>query len=285
MPLHGFLTALLLALLALLAGNGCSEAQFTRSTDFARTHAFEAGRPFAVDWTSGRIDVRIDPSVSEITADGQLKARAGSTERARELHDQTKVEFVKVDGRIVLRLTTPKPVIGGNVSADVTIRLPAGVSMEIDSVNGAISVDGNTGPLSVDSTNGRIEITRQHGPTEVDSTNGEIQIESLAGSVHTSTTNGRVSIRATPAAEDRVRATSVNGAIDIRLPATVAATVKASTANGSVRFEPGEATIGNVDQKRNRLVAELNGGGCPIEAETTNGQISIACQRSGDADQ
>ncbi len=64
------------------------------------------------------------------------------------------------------------------------------------------------------------------------------------------------------------------------LPDSAKADVTATCTNGGITVSP-ELTLAVTEQSRRRLEGRLNGGGTPIELQTTNGGVRIKPRRSG----
>lgn len=158
-----------------------------------------------------------------------------------------------------------------NRFVDFEILVPAQTNLELESVNGGITVEGVEGTL------------------EIESVNGAIVLNSVAGSVVAETTNGRVAATLTRVMPDTPMSfAAFNGDVDVTLPASIRATFKLRSERGEVftdldlqlQPQPAPASRRNSDgQTRievNRAIyGTVNGGGPEIEMRTFNGNVYV----------
>jgi DUF4097 and DUF4098 domain-containing protein YvlB len=130
--------------------------------------------------------------------------------------------------------------------------------------------------LAVDlkSENGGIDIAHLEGDIHFDTTNGGVDLDDLAGDVHGSTVNGGLDIALTG---DRWRgkglsAETTNGGLSLKIPEHYSAHLETGTVNGGIEVNFPITVQGEI---KNRLSADLGGGGPTIHAETTNGGVEI----------
>lgn len=177
--------------------------------------------------------------------------------------EQTTVELT--DGRLTVRAPrswlrfTP---FGGTGTIRVTLELPTGSQVSVDSGVGAISGDGEigacrlktamgdirldqTGPLIATTAYGAVTVDRVAGTAEVSTGTGAIRIEALDGAATIRNSNGSTSIGEV-AGDLRVKAS--NGDIVVRRAHNA---VTARTANGDVRV---------LDVQRGSVVVETAAG-------------------------
>ncbi len=163
---------------------------------------------------------------------------------------------------------------GRNVETKVEfkVHIPREVNLEIENVNGAISLTGGKGEISLVTVNGGVTASDAQGNVKLESTNGGIEAVRTRGVLSAATINGRVEAQLIELGAGKISLESTNGGISLELPASARANLSASTTNGHVScdFE--------VDgtKKRSRIEGTLNGGGPEIELDTVNGSISIS---------
>ena len=155
-------------------------------------------------------------------------------------------------------------------------RVPVGVSKMIDlpAVNWCFASEPDEG-----SGGCRIEVPR--GALTAD------MLTQAAGAFHAahhkrygySSPNGAVQMDLSGAGSEAVRLHTTNGAVTLTLPESAKATLSASVTNGGISV--GEFQNLDVSEKsRRRFEAKLNGGGTPIELQTTNGGVRIRPRNS-----
>jgi DUF4097 and DUF4098 domain-containing protein YvlB len=106
------------------------------------------------------------------------------------------------------------------------------------------------------------------------STNGGIVGEEIGGRLEARTTNGTVRIALQQVAPAGVTLRTTNGRVDLSLPASAKADLSAECRNGAVTVE-GLSLEPSGEQSRRAVRGQLNGGGAPIDIETTNGAVRI----------
>ncbi|TFC00343.1 hypothetical protein E3O55_14660 [Cryobacterium sp. MDB1-18-2] len=149
----------------------------------------------------------------------------------------------------------------GFCSLNMTVALPAALSLTADGVNGQIEASALTGALRLTTTNGAVETTGTLGRVEVHTTNGAIRVRD-AGSrrVVATTTNGAVEVDFRDAPE-AVEARSTNGSITVRMPAAgLSYLVDARTTNGNVDT----GSVPSDPSARRTIIAQ-----------TTNGDVRV----------
>lgn len=227
------------------------------SEEWSKTYTVAAGGRVEVENVNGRIEIQ--PSAGDQVEVRAEKIGKGPTDDAakRALARITIEE--RTDERTV-RLSTKVEGSGGfnrgGTEVKYFVRVPAGVSVKVDTTNGAIVADNLEAGLSAETVN------------------GSIKGRGLAGEVSATTINGAVDIEMTRLADGGVSIETTNGGIDVTLPRDAAATVSARLANGRITTSDLPIETTSTDTRR-RLDGTLNGGGPRVRLETTNGGISI----------
>jgi len=219
-----------------------------RVTDeWTRSYPLAAGGEIRIENTNGRIDVEgVDGSTVEVRAE---RIARGATEQA---------------ARDLVSLTTERisgVLIGVAFEVRYHVRAPRRAA------------------LNVRNTNGEVGLTGLNGTVVAQTTNGRVKGDGLTGGVDARTTNGAVQMDLSGAGSEAVRLHTTNGAVTLTLPESAKATLSASVTNGGISV--GEFQNLDVSEKsRRRFEAKLNGGGTPIELQTTNGGVRIRPRNS-----
>ena len=129
--------------------------------------------------------------------------------------------------------------------------------------------------LEVETVNGGISIAEVSGESEFRATNGGISLDGLGGDVRGRTTNGGLHIELTGDKWDGrgLDVQTTNGGISVRVPDDYSAILESGTVNGSFRIDFPITVQGRLD--RRRITAELGDGGRTIRVVTTNGGVEI----------
>lgn len=143
-----------------------------------------------------------------------------------------------------------------DVRVDFTVRVPTGVRLVANTVNGAVEARGLKGDVSAGTVNGEIGVA----------TTGTVQASSVNGSIvargGTGTWSGTRSF------------TTVNGSIEVVLPAATSADLEGETVNGSVRSDF-PVTIDGGEWGPRSFSGTIGSGGGTLRVKTVNGTITI----------
>lgn len=247
----------LISTILLLAGTLAYAETFQDTIE--RTLPFPAGNRLSVSNTNGDIEVSTwDRDEVKIVADKKVKS--SNEGRAKEAFEALKVVIDESSGGITVSTEYPKSMGGwfGNVNSQVrySIQIPHQADLELDTVNGKVTVEGVQGQIGLESTN------------------GGIRVEDAGGSVTARTTNGSIDCELREVGSDEdMNFRTTNGSITLTLPSDTRANLSARTTNGSVSTDFPITVQGTF--RKNRLEGDLNGGGANLELKTTNGSIKI----------
>lgn len=193
----------------------------------------------------------------EVTA--HRSASAATDDAARELLGAVEMREEVSERRVRIETIGPKMRLGGH-KASFLVRVPAGVHVDLRTVNGGVRLDNVGGEVRASSTNGGVK--------------GTIAAATL---VDARTVNGGVelSIAGALAPDGEVRLTSVNGGVRLAVPADTKAGITARCTNGRVNYSELPLAVDG-EPTRRRVQGTLNGGGARIELQTTNGGVTIS---------
>ncbi len=172
---------------------------------------------------------------------------------------------------------------GGNVHV-----IQAEGSVSVNTGGGSINVLRAGGDVSVNTGGGSIHVNDLKGNISANTGGGDVELNGVQGGIDASTGGGDVTAELTLADFSiRHKINVKTGSGDIRLtlpekiPAVVRATIHVTERRGedyqiSSEF-PLKITTDNSDSRMRMILAtgEVNGGGDPIDLETTNGNIRI----------
>ena len=143
-----------------------------------------------------------------------------------------------------------------DISVQFVVRVPEGVRVDLNTVNGSLEVTGVTTEVRARTVNGSITARSAGGPVRASTVNGSINVS--MGSVRSS--------------ED-LEYETVNGAITIELPASFGAQLELSTVNGRVTTEFPITVSGTLSPKR--LRGTVGDGSTRLRASTVNGSVTL----------
>jgi hypothetical protein len=250
------------ALLLAPFATGCelAMAREQATAEWTKSYTVAAGGRLEIDNVNGRIDVQgWDGATVDVRAERLGK---GSTpDEAKRMLDRIQIaeEVSASQVRLQTKVTTTTSWFGGGTEVRYFVKVPAGVEVDVETVNGGIEVTGVRGRVTAETTNGGVTARR------------------IAGAIDASTTNGGVDVDVETVAEPGIDLECTNGGISLRLPRDAKATLAARITNGGIHADnlpielDGEAT-------RRRLQGRLNGGGPRIDLAGTNGGIRISAR-------
>jgi len=227
---------------------------------------------------------------SDIQVAVSKSVRAESTEAANRLLDEIRLTSKNADRRLDLEIEIPRH-WNRRGYANVEIRIPRALQIEIVSINGRIEVDGVrarvrarssngsacirdvVGTVDVMTSNAKVCCSGNRGALTARSSNGKIEIEAHHGSIDASTSNGLIRASLEVLGKRGVQLATSNGRIVLELPEEVDADVDIRIDNGTIRsdreLEPATR------ESTGRLSGRLGSGGAPVKLRSSNGSISL----------
>jgi DUF4097 and DUF4098 domain-containing protein YvlB len=171
-----------------------------------------------------------------------------------------------------ISMTNLKGRIDGETSGgDLNIREIEG-AIKLETSGGNIRGEKLTGDLHMETSGGDIQIMAITGNVDVSTSGGNIKVSDVDGKIHAETSGGDVVVKAKNDNKGIYAETS-GGDIDIFVPKSISATIDASTTGGEVRCDLPVTMSGRFDESRVR--GTVNGGGNPIKAFTSGGDVRI----------
>ena len=228
-----------------------------RATDeWTHTYPLTPGGEVRIVNTNGKVDVEgVDGSTVEVRA--ERIARGATEAAARELLPRIVIKEDSKPDRITLETGRMSGImIGAGFEVRYHVRAPKTASVNVTNTNGLIAVNALAGKVLAHTTNGGVRGTH------------------LTGGVDARSTNGGVSIEMASVGPERISLETTNGGVALMLPEHAKATVSASCTNGGISVS-GLDNFDVSEKSRRHLEGRLNGGGTPIELQTTNGGIRV----------
>jgi hypothetical protein len=255
--------ALLLTLTAVLAGCDMSVGHLMgRATDeWTHHYSLAPGGEIRIVNTNGRIDVEgVDGPDVEVRA--ERIARAATDTGARELLPRISIKEDVSPARVSIETERMSGLmIGAAFEVRYHVRAPKSASVNITN------------------TNGMIALTALGGKVVARTTNGGVNAKGLTGGLEARTTNGGLSIDLASTGAERISMHTTNGGVTVMLPDTAKADLSASWTNGGINVSP-DLKVEVSERSRRRFEGRMNGGGTPIELQTTNGGIRVRPRNS-----
>lgn len=261
--IHPAVRAPLAAAFVLLAAVFAAPEAGAKAGDHEKFHwsgALRAGQTLEVHGVNGSITA-VPTTGSDVVVDAEKYGK-------RSDPDEVQIQVIEEKDLVVVCAVYPgagnaceghghfhSHTRNNDVVVDFELRVPAGVRLIANTVNGEIEATGLRGPVQARTVNGNCTIETD-GAGEAASVNGSV----LA-------TIGR------PAAADRLEFSSVNGSITLRAPAGLDAEVEGSTVNGSIDSDFPVTVTGRWGPRSMHGV--IGRGGARLHMTTVNGAITI----------
>ena len=218
------------------------------------------------------------------------RARAESTDAAAELLDANRILDTDSARALELEVETPRK-WNRHGSANLEVRLPRSLRVEVVASNGKVSIDGVRAAVRARSSNGSVSVVHVLGDIEVHtsnakveccdtcgrliarSSNGKIEVEEHRGSIDASTSNGLIQARVDEVGPEGILLATSNGRIVLQLPDKTDADVDLHVDNGVIRNDRNLARA--TRETNGRVRGTLGRGGIPIKLRTSNGSICL----------
>jgi len=189
------------------------------------------------------------------------RAKGSGAEEALQL---TEIRVTKQGSVLDVETILPKPSRtwgifnwGNRVGAEVAyeLSLPAGLEVDVETVNGRVTAERRLGPMTLNTVNGSVRVEAHDAPLHVNTVNGSVEV-AFVGLLHTTdleTVNGSVTVACTRDSSFRFDLQTVNGKIRSDFPDV--------TVEG--KWGPKEAR------------GTIAGGKDRLTVETVNGEVRI----------
>ena len=233
--------------------NGGNRAHFCEM----REQAGPAGSMLSVDARqNGGISIK-GWDRADVLVRAQVRTEAPTDGEAQNLARQINVQATGPQ----VRAFGPQNQRDQSWSVSYEIFVPSRFSVNLETVNGGVSISDVSGNLEFTTVNGGLSLHR------------------VGGNVRGRTTNGGVSVEL---AGDRwdgqgLDVTTTNGGVNLRVPRNYSAQLEAQTQNGgiSAREMPEVLTQTPDGRRSTHISTSLGAGGAPLKITTTNGGVSL----------
>jgi DUF4097 and DUF4098 domain-containing protein YvlB len=270
---------------------------FENQASRAEERALEvaSGGRLEIDLLAG--NVRITSSAgSAASMNAKITASGSTDEEAKQLLAETKLEVESVDGGVRVRLASPERenrwFHTHSASADLEIRLPDGVRLDVRTKLGDVGAKGAFGATTARSSYGKVRVRGVEGDLEATSSSGDVEVEEARGArVVAKSSYGSVGVRKCQAEDLEVRSGSGDLAVEDWKGAR--ATIQTSygkidarkmTGNVEAKSSSGDVGIDDVDgavtARSSYGAVRVSGVLSALEVDSSSGDVSVTA-RSG----
>lgn len=148
-----------------------------------------------------------------------------------------------------------------SVATDLTIRVPAGAAVSVETVSASITVSGLTGVVELESVSGAISVTGAPAQLEVENVSGSVSVET---------------------APDGAELAAVSGAIRV---GTALGNLEAGNVSGSILIEGGQLAGADLETVSGNITCNaVPGARGDVDMETMSGTITLLVDAGAPAD-
>jgi len=232
-----------------------------------------SGGRLEVDLVAG--DVRITSAAADsVSMKATISAYGSTAEDAKSRLAETKLEVESMEGGVRVRLAAPAREDSwfhtSGASADLEIRLPEGVRLDVRTKVGDVEAKGAFGATVARSSYGKVRVRGVEGDLEATSSSGDVEVEGAHGaSVVARSSYGGVVVRKCRA--DNLEVRSGSGDLEIRDWKGARATIE--TSYGKIDFRKASGTVLAKSSSGDVEVYDADG---PITASSSYGAVRVA---------
>lgn len=247
-------------LVMIAAGGLLTLPTIATAQDYRFTRAMSAGQTLAIENINGAVEVtRASGGTAEVTVTKTVKKGNGALVKAIM---ETTEDGIRVCTIYLNKDPNRNSCKGANnnrndfeIDMRYVVKVPSGVKLDAETVNGNVTVTGLDAEAKVESVNGNVQFdgaTASH-------------LETVNGWIHASLSRGTW--------DGELHIETVNGGIELSFPSDLSAVVKGETVNGGITSAFPVTIEGRWGPKEMR--GTIGGGRSKLSVETVNGGITI----------
>lgn len=165
--------------------------------------------------------------------------------------DAKELEIKGSDADLKIEVKFPK-IVRNPGPSELTLKVPAGVDLDIEAVSADIQARGLTGPIKADSVSGDIQLDVKSRRVSAGTVSGDIRVDAAAEEIRVGSVSGDVTVRG---GRGELRGETVSG--DLRMEARAVRKLDVETVSGD-------------------LVLDLElAPGAEVEAESMSGDVRL----------
>ena len=184
-------------------------------------------------------------------------ATGGTEQEAQANIDDIKITVSEDDVPGVLSIDVDIPI---NVEVDhgcnITLKLPSSLSLDLESITGAIEIQDTKAEATLETVNGAIAAKNHNGD------------------LIASTSNGTIDAYIVLPDQGECMLSTLNGSITLSIPDTISAMIDASTINGTVEVDRNLGIVITREEKK-KFKGKMGNGEGQIELKTVNGDVRV----------
>jgi len=160
-----------------------------------------------------------------------------------------------------------------SASKKVKLSMPAQCTLTVRTASGDIQVKGLDGGVDAKTMSGDMSLMQVKGDLNLSAISGDVHVNEVStNDLKVQTVSGDCSVEISLFEEGHYTFHTISGDVTLHLPATQTCTVDFATWSGDLRCKlPHEM----VKKEQRHKVAEVNGGGVPVEVHSTSGGVRL----------
>ena len=162
-----------------------------------------------------------------------------------------------------------------SVSGEVSLRASSTDKLEISSVSGDVSFEGQAGRVDAETVSGDLRISGASGDVSVETVSGSAIVRaSTVTEFEAASVSGDIDFEGALAANGRMDVESMSGDVSITLPANTSARVTAEAFSGDLSNAFG-LTVEDEDGPGSTMHGKIGDGSASIEIESFSGDVDL----------
>ena len=162
-----------------------------------------------------------------------------------------------------------------SVSGEVSLRASSTDKLEVSSVSGDVSFDGEAGRVDAESVSGDVQVTGASGDVSVETVSGSAIVRAATVTeFEAASVSGDIDFEGALAANGRMDVESMSGDVSLTLPADTSARVSAETFSGDLENDFGLA-VEEEDGPGSTMHGKLGAGDANIDIESFSGDVNL----------
>ena len=165
-----------------------------------------------------------------------------------------------------------------DMDVDMTIRVPRGARLEVETVSASVDCSDLIGDLDLESVSGEVTLKGTPRSVELATVSGNAVVETTGElkSGKFESVSGSIDVRADLNPNGRFEFETVSGSLKLHLPRSVAAEFKISTFSGNIKNDIGpEAASTSKHLPSKELNFSTGSGGARVSMESLSGSIEL----------
>lgn len=240
---------------------------------------FKVGADGALDLTGISGDVRVTGgSGNEVRIEATKRVRHRSTDQAKRLLADLRVEMNNVNGRVEVRTIYPRRGSYGErgISArvDYVVAVPTGITVAVKSISGDVAVSGVRGEVRAETVSGDVNIDSTPNLSMAKTVSGDVIARDIGGATTLVLSTVSGSVIASGLKVRALEAGSVSG--DVKLSGMQVERVEAKSLSGNIEFDAPFVKAGRyafTSHSGNVRIVVSPGAGFELDADTFSGSV------------